>query len=106
MIFFPPSGGAYDRVALNRDKIVRFLAADVSAGELADRLLVAGLISENVREKALVTGIAVSETIRPMIDAVVNRIELNEANYEKFICVLRQFGSLEDLIQFIEESVL
>ena len=106
MIFFPPSGGVYDRVALNRDKIVRFLAADVCAGELADKLLVAGLISENVREKALVTGVAVSETIRPMIDAVINRIELNEAKYEKFVCVLRQFGSLEDLIQFIEASVL
>ena len=104
LISFPLTAGVYERVALNRDKIVRFLSADVSAGELADKLLVAGLISEHVREKALVTGLPVSETIRPMIDAVVTRIELNAAKYDLFISVLRQFGSLEDLIQFIEGS--
>ena len=89
-------------MALNRYKIVRFLAANVSPGALADKLLVAGLISDDVREKALVTGLPVSETVRPMIDAVITRIELNAAKYDLFISVLRQFGSLEDLIEYIE----
>ena len=95
----------YDRVALNRDTIVRFLAANVSPGGLADKLLVAGLINDDIREKALVTGLPVSERIRPMIDAVITRIEQNAAKYDLFISVLRQFGSLEDFIQFIESSV-
>ena len=92
----------YTRVSLKRDKIIRFLAADVSPGELADKLLVVGLIGENVRDKALVTSIPVYDTIRPMIDAVLSRIELNGEIYDKFIGVLRQFQSFDDLIQFIE----
>ena len=90
----------YGRVALNRGRIVRFLAANVSPGALADKLLVAGLISDDVREKALVTGLPVSETVRPMIDSVITRIELNAAKYDLFISVLRQFGSLEDLLSY------
>ena len=101
---FPLTAGVYDRVALNRDRIVRFLAANVSPGGLADKLLVAGLISDDVRETALVAGLSVSERIRPMIDAVITRIELNHAKYDLFISVLRQFGSLEDLIQYIETT--
>ena len=92
-------------MALNHHTIVRFLAANVSPGGLADKLLVAGLINDDIREKARVTGLPVSETVRPMIDAVITRIELNAAKYDLFISVLRQLGSLEDLIQFIESSV-
>ena len=105
MLSFPLPGGVYDQVALNRDTIVRFLAADVSPGALADQLLVAGLINDDIREKARVTGLPVSERIRPMIEAVIIRIELNAAKYDLFISVLRQFESLEDLIEFIERSV-
>ena len=105
LISFPLPAGAYERVARNRAKIVSFLAADVSPGGLADKLLVARLISAHVREKALVTGVAASDTIRPMVDAVINRIELNEANYGKFISVLREFESFEDLIQLIERPL-
>ena len=89
-------------MALRCGEIIRFLATNVSPGALADKLLVVGLISDGVREKALVTGLPVSETIRPMIDAVITRIELNAAKYDLFISVLRQFGSLEDLVQYIE----
>ena len=98
------STAAHERVALNRDRIVRFLAANASPGGLADKLLVAGLISEGVRERALVAGLPASERIRPMIDAVITRIELNHAKYDLFISVLRQFGSLEDLVQYIETT--
>ena len=44
------------------------------------------------------TGLPVSETVRPMIDAVITRIELNAAKYDLLISVLRQFGSLADLV--------
>ena len=87
---------------LKLDKIIHFLVANVSPGELANKLLVADLITEHVREKALVTSVPGSENFRPMIDSVLSRIELNGAIYDKFIGVLRQFKSLDDLIQFIE----
>ena len=98
------STAVHERVALNRDRIVHFLAANVSPGRLADKLLVAGLVTEGVRERALIVGLPVSERIRPMIDAVITRIELNHAKYDLFISVLRQFGSLEDFIQHIETT--
>ena len=42
------------------------------------------------------------EKIRRMMYAVIARIELNPTNYVKFIGVLKQDGSLGDLIEFIE----
>ena len=93
---------AHERVAFRCGEIIRFLAANVCPGGLADKLLTVGLISESVREKALVTGLPVSERIRPMIDAVITRIELNAAKYDLFISVLKHFGYLEDLVLYIE----
>ena len=89
---------------MKRDQIISFLATNVSAGELADRLIVAGLIDDGIRHQALVRGVPTPENIRPMIDAVITRIELNVANYDKFISVLKQFRSLNDLIQLIENN--
>ena len=74
----------------------------MSAGSLADKLVVAHLINDEIRHKALVKGVPTPENIRPMIDAVITRIELNVANYDKFISVLKQFESLDDLIHFIQ----
>ena len=102
-ISFPLTAGVYDRVTLNRDRILHFLAININPGTLADKLLVAGLINDDVREKALVTGLPVSETIRPMIDAVITRIDLNPVKYDLFISVLKQLGA-EDLVQYIENN--
>ena len=88
-------------MSLKGDKIIHFLSANVSPDRLADTLFAAGLINDDIKAKALVTSITIPERIRPLVDAVVTRIELNAANYEKFITVLRQF-KLEDLITFIE----
>ena len=97
--------GVAERVSLKRDEIVHFLSTNVNPERLADKFRVAGLINDDIRWKALVTTIAIPERIRPMIDAIITRIELNVANYDTFISVLREFKSLEDFIQFIERPV-
>ena len=99
---FLTAGEAHERVAQKRDKIINFLAANVSPGSLADKLREKHLINDEIRHKALVKGIPTPENIRPMVDAVITRIELNVANYDKFISVLKQFESLDDLIHFIQ----
>ena len=85
-----------------RVEIVEFLAANVSPEGLADRLLVQKLIGEDIRDQVKVPVKTKPEKIRCMIDAVIARIKLNPANYVKFIDVLKQHGSLEDLIHAIE----
>ena len=94
---------AHKRVVQKCDTIITFLATNVSPGGLADKLRGAGLINDEIRQLALVTGVPTTQNIRPMIDAVISRIELNEANYDKFISILKECGSLDDLIQFIEK---
>ena len=94
---------AHDQLAHKRDKIIRYLAACVSPESLADKFLVAGLISVAIWNKAFVSGATNLEKIRPMIDVIIVKTELNAAKYYKtFIDVLKEFGDLEDVIEFIE----
>ena len=92
-------------MALRRDKIVSFLTATVSPAGLADKLWVAGLINDDIRNKALVAAVTAPERIRPMIDAVVTKIKINAANFDTFISVLRHIGGLDDLIHLIESPL-
>ena len=56
-------GEAHERVAMKRDQIIRYLTTNVSAGELADKLIVAGLIDDGIRHQALVRGVPTPENI-------------------------------------------
>ena len=93
----------YKTVAENIDVIVRFLATKVNPQQLADKLNQAGLINDYIKEKVSdsMTGVTISEKIKTMIDAVLSRIQLKATNYDKFVAVLTQLGSLEDLIEYI-----
>ena len=84
------------------EDIIHFLANNVDPEGLAGRLLVQNLISEDIRDQSFVASLTKPEKIRRMMYAVIARIELNPTNYVKFIGVLKQDGSLGDLIQFIE----
>lgn len=89
-------------MASKRVEIVDFLAASVSPERLADRLLVQNLLCEDIRQQVLVPVLTKSEKVRCMIDAVIARIKLHPANYEKFMSLLKEYGSLEDLIRLID----
>ena len=99
---FSTAGDEYNRVANKRVEIVEFLAANISPEGLADRLLVQKLIGEDIRDQVKVPVSTIPEKIRFMIDAVIARIKLNPANYVKFMSLLKQYGSLEDLIHLID----
>ena len=88
-------------MAENREKIIEFLSANVSPEGLANQLQIAGLINTDVVGKAAVTAIPVADRIRPVIKAVISKLELSEENAEKFKRVLNTLGVLEDLDQII-----
>ena len=84
--------------------IVGFLATNVSPGTLADKLWVAELITEDIRDKASVMGLTDREKIRPMINAVLTQIDVNVANYTRFMRILRELGAMDDLVSVIEKA--
>ena len=89
-----------------QDEIIRYLAACVSPGRLADMFRGAGLINEETRDKASIPTATNPDKIRPMIDTIIVKIELNAAKYyKKFIDVLKEIGDLEDVIELIESPV-
>ena len=80
----------------------------MSPARLADELLAAGLINGEVWDKAFVAGVTNSEKIRPMIDVIIVKMELNASKYyKKFIDILKQIGgALEDVVEFIQSPKL
>ena len=96
----------HERLIHKRDKIIRCLAACVSPGRLADMFRGAGLINDEIRDEAFIPTAAKPDKIRPMIDAIIVKTELNAAkHYKKFIDVLEEIGDLKDLIEFIDSPV-
>ena len=98
--------GAHEKLTHKRDEIVRYLAACVSPGRLADKFLAAGLINDEIRDNAFVAGVTNPEKIRPMIDLIIVKTELNAAKYyKKFINVLKEIGALEDITEITQIPV-
>ena len=78
----------------------------MNPARLADMFRTAGLIHDEIRDKAFVPAAIQADKIRPMIDVIIVKTELNSAKYyKKFIDVLKEIGGLEDIIEFIESSV-
>ena len=93
----------YKKVAAKYDLIIRTLSKTVSAETLAGKFYAKLLIGDDICSKARVAGVA-EDKIRPVIDAVLSKIELNPAVYDKFIQILKEFQDLEDLIECIEST--
>ena len=84
--------------------IVQYLASSVNPARFADKLYVNNLITRENMENARILGITRSSLIRPLIAAVVTHVEINPANYDKFISILKEYGGLEDLVQVFESQ--
>ena len=99
--FSSTTGSIYVQVAKNREKIIEFLSANVSPEGFATELEIIGLINMDVREKAELTTYTKRERIRPVINAVITKLELNEENADKFKSVLKKLRVLADLRHMI-----
>ena len=85
-----------------REKIIEFLSVNVNPVVLATKLEIIGLINSHVRELAELTTVPVSDRIRPVIKAVISKLELKEENADKFKSVLKNLEVLEDVLQIID----
>ena len=98
---FSTIGSIYAQVNKEREKIIEFLAANVTPDGFATELEIVGLISKDVREEAEVMTITTRKRIRPVMNAVISKLELSEENADKFKSVLKKFMVLDDLIEII-----
>ena len=93
----------YKKVAAKHEQIITTLSATVSAEGLVGKLERKKLIGEEIRRKARGEREDINK-IRIIMEAVLAKIELNPANYDKFIETLREFGDQADLIDCIESA--
>ena len=98
----------YQKILTRYDAIVHQLASARCSGDLADKLRSKELITGAIYEEALNFGPGVVEStrIRPMINAVLAKVELNADNYGIFIGILQEIDGIEDTVQYVEGNLL
>ena len=75
----------------------------MSAEELAGKLYFsARLISESIWEEAYVGGKTNANKIRLLMKSILSQVELNAANYDKFVTVLKDISGLQDIVELLE----
>ena len=99
--FFSTTGSICAQVTKERESIVEFLSCNVDPEGFATELEIIGLINKDIREEAEVATITTRKRIRPVIKAVITKLELNEENADKFKIVLKKFRLLDDLMHII-----
>ena len=94
----------YLKILKRWDRIVNQLASAKCSGVLADKLHSTHFITDVIYEEALNVGPGVVETsrIRPVIGAVLAKVEMNTDNYCIFLAALLELGGLDDVLQLIE----
>ena len=87
-----------------RDKLINQLASARCSGVLADKLHSTHIITDPIYEEALNAGPGVVETsrIRPVISAVLAKVEMNTDHYYKFLDILQELGGLQDTVQLLQ----
>ena len=98
----------YQKILTRYDAIIHQLASARCSGVLADKLRSKKLITGEIYEEALnfAPGVVESTRIRPMINAVLAKVELNADNYYIFIGVLQEIDGIEDTVQYVEGNLL
>ena len=91
----------YDRLFIKFDQLIENLADITRAEVLADKLRRKRLITKGCWEEACLPTVTDSKRIRLLIRAVLSQVELNPANYDKFVSALREFEGLHDIVQLI-----
>ena len=95
----------YQRLFTNFPRLITTLSPMISAEELADKLYFsARLISRNTWEEASLGGVTNTNKLRILMKSVLSEVELNAANYDKFVTVLYEFDGLhaQDVVQLLE----
>ena len=93
----------YQTLLTNFPKLIKTLSPMISAEDLADKLFCsARLITKGTWEEASLEGVTNSSKLRKLMKSVLSQVELNAANYDKFVTVLYEFDGLQDVVQLLE----
>ena len=92
----------YKRFHAKFDQLIEKLADADVAESLADKLRKEELITHYCWEKACLQSVPNTDRIRPLINAVMSRVEMDTANYGKFISILKEISGLQSIIDLLE----
>ena len=93
----------YQALLTNFPRLITTLSPMVSAEELAEKLhCSARLITKGTWEEASLGGVTNSNKLRNLMKSVLSQVELNAANYDKFVAILYEFDGLQDVVQLLE----
>ena len=92
----------YRKIQDNYAKISSTLTELVSPGDLASKLFEARLVGKQLKQFANKEIRDDGERINRLLGAVHNQIELNSANFYKFIKILEEYVELEELLKLLK----
>ena len=92
----------YKRFFAQFDELIEKLADADVAKSLADKLRKKEVITHYCWEKACLPNVPNTDRIRPLINAVLSKVEMNTANYGKFIAILIEIDGLQSIIELLE----
>ena len=92
----------YDRLFTKFPQLIESLANIIPPDSLANKLLSEKLITKSCWEQACLSTVPNSQRIQPLILAVLSQVKLNDANYDKFMSVLRGTSGLQAIAQWVE----
>ena len=91
----------YQKLQENFDKVIYHLGAARVAEELADKLFAKKLITNETREEASLATVTDTKKMRVLIPAVLAQVEIEPANYHKFLQVLTAISGAEDIVKLL-----
>ena len=92
----------YQRLRELFDTVTHHLGDILSAEELADKLYVNKLITRGMQEEAGLRTITNTNRIRALVIAICAKVEIDPANYHKFLAVLKAISGAEDIGKLLE----
>ena len=92
----------YQRLQEKFDIVIHHLGAVLSAEDLADKLYVNKLITSGTQEEASLGAVTNTKKIRALMIAVRAKVEIDPANYHKFLTVLKAISGAEDIGKLLE----
>ena len=91
----------YQKLQVNYDTVIYHLGAAQVAEELADKLYANKLITREMAAKANLPTRTDTEKMRDLILAVLAQVELEPANYHKFVQILSSISGAEDIVKHL-----
>ena len=96
-----PETREYQKLQEHFGTVIRHLGAARVAEELADKLFAKKLITSGTLEKVCLPTQTDTEKMRIIVVAVLAQVEIEPANYHKFLQILSTISGAEDMVRLL-----